>query len=162
MATTKLLTTTAAAALCLFAYSANAFVAAPPPAPFNPSNGANLECAIVRHTPDRDRDPAYKVSVNLHMAYGKFNQLDVGYTLVSGRSVDRSDQYQNGRTWQTPGFLEWNWAGSRGNVTVNGRLYHNDRDGWMYSENIFANGRLTYQMLADCHEAEGEDAGGPR
>jgi hypothetical protein len=155
MNTTKLLTTTAAA-LCLFAYSANAFVAAPPPKPFNASEGAVLECAIVRHTPDRDRDPAYKVGVNLHVAYGKFNQLDVNYTLVSGRTVDRSEQYQNGRTWQTPGYLEWNWAGSRGNVTVNGRLYHNDRDGWMYTETIYSSNRMVYQMLADCHEMEGD------
>jgi hypothetical protein len=147
---------TTAAAIGLFATSAHAFVAAPPPKPFSASEGAVLECAIVRHTPDRERDPAYKVGVNLQVAYGKFNQLDVNYTLVSGRTVDRSEQYQNGRTWQTPGYLEWNWAGSRGNVTVNGRLYHNDRDGWMYAETIYSSNRMVYQMLADCHEAGGE------
>jgi hypothetical protein len=155
MNTTKLLTTTAAAALCLFAYSANAFVAAPPPAPFNANYGAALECSIVRHTPDRDRDTAYKVNIILDVDNGIFRALNVGYTLVSGRFVDRSSQYQNGRTWQTPHYLEWNWAGSRGHTTINGRLYHNDRDGWMYTESIFENNRLTYQMLADCHAMEG-------
>ena len=157
MKTTKLLITPAAAALCLFAYSANAFVAAPPPKPFNPSEGAVLECAIVRHTPDRDRDPPYKVSINLHVAYGTFNALDVGYTLVSGRTVDRSTQYQNGRTWTAmPRTLDWYWAGSRGGVTINGHLYHNDRDGWMYTETIYSSNRMVYQMLADCHEMEGD------
>ena len=85
-----------------------------------------------------------------------FRSLDVYYTLVNGREVSRSDQYQNGRTWQTPRYLEWNWAGSRGGTTINGRLYHNDRDGWMYAESIYSNNRLVYQMLADCHAAGGE------
>jgi hypothetical protein len=29
--------------------------------------------------------------------------------------------------------------------------YHNERDGWMYSEQLFQNGRQTYSMLSDCH-----------
>ena len=58
MNTTKLLTIRAAAALCLFAYSANAFVAAPPPKPFNraakarfwnaPSSGTRPTATAIR------------------------------------------------------------------------------------------------------------------
>ena len=32
-----------------------------------------------------------------------------------------------------------------------GKLYHNERDGWMYSERLLENGRQTYGMLSDCH-----------
>jgi hypothetical protein len=153
MTTTKLLTTTAAAAMCLTAVSAQAFQVAKP---FKVQGYTSLECAIVRHTPDRSANQAYKVNIGLNIGNGVFQGLDVGYTLVNGRNVDRSAQYQNGRTWQKPGFVEYYWAGTRGNVAVNGKLFHNDRDGWMYSESIITNGRLVYQMLADCHEAYGD------
>jgi hypothetical protein len=36
-----------------------------------------------------------------------------------------------------------------------GELYHNERDGWMYSEQQFKNGTQTYGMLADCHLMQG-------
>ena len=55
-----------------------------------------------------------------------------------------------------PRTLDWYWAGSRGDVTINGHLYHNDRDGWMYTETIYSSNRMVYQMLADCHEMEGD------
>jgi hypothetical protein len=48
------------------------------------------------------------------------------------------------------------WKGQRGNVTMVGELYHNERDGWMYSEQLFQNGRQTYSMLSDCHLMQGE------
>jgi hypothetical protein len=153
---TRLLTTTGAAVLCLFAYSAQAFQAAPPPSPFNANESKSLECAIVRHTPERDRDPAYKITIFLQIEDGTFKSLDVGYTLVSGRYVDRSRQYENGRTWTAmPRALHWYWAGSRGQTSIQGHLYHNQRDGWMYYEQIVAPGN-NYQMLADCHEVEGD------
>jgi hypothetical protein len=52
--------------------------------------------------------------------------------------------------------VEWNWKGQRGNVTMVGELYHNERDGWMYSERLFQNGYQTYGMLSDCHLMQGE------
>jgi hypothetical protein len=42
--------------------------------------------------------------------------------------------------------MEWYWKGQRANVTMVGELYHNERDGWMYSEQLFQNGRQTYAM----------------
>jgi hypothetical protein len=136
----------------------DAFPQGRPPAPplFDPSNGASLECAIVRHTPDRDRDPPYKITINLGVDRGVFQSLNVYYTLVSGRSVDRSEQYKNGITWTAmPKTYDWYWGGTRGNVRTVGHLYHNERDGWMYQETIVEPGR-TYQMRADCHEVEGD------
>jgi len=38
-----------------------------------------------------------------------------------------------------------------------GHLYHNERDGWMYTEELFEHGRLTMQSTADCHEAKEGD-----
>jgi hypothetical protein len=62
-----------------------------------------------------------------------------------------------GRTiWQTQGRKEWYWKGRRGNVTMVGELYHNERDGWMYSERLFQNGYQTYGMLSDCHLMQGD------
>ena len=153
---TRLLTTTAAAGLCLFAYSAQAFQAAPPPKPFSANESKSLECAIVQHTPERDRDPAYKINIFLEIENGVFKSLDVNYTLVSGRYIQRSQQYQNGKTWTAmPRALDWYWAGSLGQAFTQGHLYHNDRDGWMYAEQITGPGSR-YQMLADCHEVEGD------
>ena len=152
MRTTKFLT--AAAAMCLFAYNAQAFQVAPP---FSVQESKHLECAIVQHTPDRGRDPAYKVTVDLQVNNGVFQALDVGYTLVSGRFVDRSTQYRNGKTWTAmPRALDWYWAGNYGQAYTQGHLYHNDRDGWMYYETISGPGSF-YQMLADCHEASESD-----
>jgi hypothetical protein len=147
---------TTAAAICLIATSAHAFQAAPPPVPFSVQESKHLECAIVRHTPDYDRDPAYKVNIDLGIDNGIFRSLDVTYTLVSGRIADRTEQYQNGRTWTSmPRTYDWYWAGTRGQVLMQGHLYHNDRDGWMYAEGL-AGPRSTYQMLADCHEGYGD------
>ncbi len=137
----------------LFVYGkATAFEATRPPPPFSVEDSTYLECAIVRHTPDRDRDPPYKINIGLRINNGRFEGLDVSYTLTSGRVVDRSVQYQNGRTWTSmPRTLDWYWAGTRGNVSNLGHLYHNERDGWMYTETITAP-RSVYRMIADCHE----------
>ena len=137
----------------LFLYGkATAFEAAPPVPPFSAQDSKYLECAIVRHTADRDRDPPYKINIGLRINNGNFQGLDVTYTLISGRVVDRSAQYQNGSTWTSmPRTFDWFWAGTRGNIRNQGHLYHNERDGWMYTETITDPGGV-YQMLADCHE----------
>ena len=146
-----------AAAIGLFATSAQAFQAAPQPFQPNLRESKNLECAIVAHTPDRDRNPAYKVTVTLGIEDGVFQSLDVYYTLVNGREVSRTEQYRDGRTWtEMPRLKSWYWSGTyRGVARTTGHLIHNERDGWMYSEEII-NGRSRYRMLADCHEAQGD------
>jgi hypothetical protein len=50
-----------------------------------------------------------------------------------------------------PRTFDWFWASTRGNVRNQGHLYHNESDGWMYTETITDPGGV-YQMLADCHE----------
>jgi len=127
--------------------------AARPLPPFSAQDGRYLECAIVRHTVDRDRDPPYKINIGLRIDNGNFQGLDVTYTLTSGRVVDRSTQYQNGTTWTSmPRTFDWFWVGTRGNIHNQGHLYHNERDGWMYTQSITEPYHGVYQMLADCHE----------
>ena len=75
-----------------------------------------------------------------------------------GRAVNRSEQYSNGTTWTLmPKTKDWYWRGTRGTSTMVGHLYHNERDGWMYTEELFEHGRLTMQSTADCHEAKEGD-----
>ena len=152
--------TVLAGAAALVALPAFAFNAAPPKPAFNPTSGAYLECAIVRLMPASaaGRDPVYKVNINLTYDQNRtFQSLDVSHTLVSGRSVDRSQQYTDGTTWTSlPKSYDWFWRGKRGTSQMLGHLYHNERDGWMYVEDLFESGRHTMQSVADCHEANGD------
>jgi len=130
------------------------FTRAPPPPPFT---DGSFECSIVGHTPERDPDPVYNISVNVGSdSAGKFNSMGIVHTVRSGRTYDRSEQYRQGDIWQTQGKMEWYWKGQRGDVTMVGELYHNDSDGWMYSEHLFQNGSQTYGMLSDCHLMQGD------
>ena len=148
-----------AGAAVLVALPAFAFNAAPPKPAFDATAGAYLECAIVRLMPASaaGRDPVYKVNINLTYDQNRmFQSLDVSHTLVSGRSVDRSQQYTDGTTWTSmPKTYDWFWQGKRGTSRMLGHLYHNERDGWMYVEDLFESGRYTMQSVADCHEARG-------
>jgi hypothetical protein len=130
------------------------FTRTPPPLPFT---DGNFECAIVGPTSGSDSDPVYKINVNVGSDNaGKFNSMGIVHTVRSGRTYDRSDQYRQDDIWQTQGKMEWNWRGQRGNKIMVGELYHNERDGWMYSERLFQNGYQTYGMLSDCHLIQGE------
>jgi hypothetical protein len=145
MAKTKLMT-----ALLMVGLSAPAYAFNVKP-PFDAREGAYLECSIVQHSPDRDRDPAYKINIELSVSNGNFQALNVTYTLVSGRIVDRTEQYPDGTTWTAmPRTLDWYWAGTHKDYNTQGHLYHNDSDGWMYTETISSRYH-TYHMLADCH-----------
>jgi hypothetical protein len=148
-----------ASAAVLVALPAFAFNIAPPKPAFDATGGAHLECAIVRLMPasSAGRDPVYKVNVNLTYDQSRrFQGLDVYHTLVSGRSVDRSQQYTDGTTWASlPKTYDWFWQGKRGTSRMLGHLYHNERDGWMYVEDLFEGGRHTMQSVADCHEVDG-------
>jgi hypothetical protein len=117
-----------------------------------------LECSVVNEMPrDRDPNPVYKINVNLDLNdAGKINSMGVILTTRNGKAYDRSEQYSNGSVSQKQGFREWYWNGSRGAVNMLGTLYNNDRDGWMYREQIIKNGRVEYTMLSDCHEQLGD------
>ena len=81
--------TVAAVIATALALPAFAFNAAPP---FDPTDGAYLECAIVKLMPPSaaGRDPVYKVNITLTYDQNRtFQSIEVYHTLVSGRSVDR-------------------------------------------------------------------------
>ena len=103
------------------------FTRTPPPRAFT---DGDFECAIVGHTSGSDSDPVYKINVNVGSdSAGKFNSMGIIHTVRSGRTYDRSEQYRQDDIWQTQGRMEWNWKGQRGNKTMVGELYHNERDG---------------------------------
>ena len=147
----------ATCAVMALSSTAHAFTAAPK---FDPTEGKVLECAIVKLMPasTAGRDPVYKVNVSLtYNDSSEFKGLDVFHTLVSGKSVNRTTQYANGTTWTSmPKTHDWYWQGDRGTSRMVGHLYHNSRDGWMYTEDLFEHGRQTMHAVADCHESEGE------
>ena len=89
--------TVAAVIATALALPAFAFNAAPS---FDPTDGAYLECAIVKLMPPSPagRDPVYKVNIKLTYDQNRtFQSIEVYHTLVSGRSVDRSQQYTTAR-----------------------------------------------------------------
>ena len=132
-----------------------AFDVRSPPGIINLQYGHYLECAIVRGK-GQESDPPYKIEINLRINDGQFEGIDVTYTLVSGRRIDRSDQYKtNVRVWTSmPRTKDWYWSGERGRLHNVGHLYHNDKDGWMYSEAITSSGSR-HEMRADCHSCTG-------
>jgi hypothetical protein len=133
------------------------FTRTPPPLPFT---DGYFECAIVGHTSERDSDPVYKINVNVNSdSAGKFNSMGIVHTVRSGRTYDRSEQYRQDDIWQTQGRMEWYWKGHRGNVTMVGELYRNERDGWMYSERLFQNGHHTAcsPTVTRCKETSTKD-----
>jgi hypothetical protein len=119
-----------------------------------PFDGGAFECSVVNEQPrDRDPNPVYKINVNVMLSdMGRITSMGVVHTVRSGKTYDRSEQYSNGTVGQKPGLMEWYWSGRRGDLQMIGTIYHNDRDGWMYREQIVKYGRIQYTMLSDCHE----------
>ena len=132
-----------------------AFDTVPPKPAFDIDNGIFLECAIVKHSADHGRNPAYKIQVSIRADQGKFQGLDVFYTMQSGQVFNRTEQHPDGTTWTSmPKSFDWFWAGDR-NPTKHsqvGHLYHNFRDGWVYTEDIPKH-HGGYHMTANCHES---------
>lgn len=132
---------------------------------FDPSGGASLECAIVGVTPKSalGDDPAYKV--NVYLGYDDkhvFDTLNVYYTLVSGRLIDRTKQYSNAKTWEADGS-DWYWKGTQGKSRMTGHLYHRDNhysNVWKYQEDLFVDGKHKMTSLAYCHEDDVKEGDG--
>jgi hypothetical protein len=127
------------------------------PAPVQIDNYMSLECSVVGQRPaGYDRDPVYKININLQTAdNGEFQSFDVVHTVRSGAAYDRTQQYTNATIWKTSNRAEWYWKGYHGRAMMIGEVYHNDRDGWMYMETHYSgNNQLDFQMLADCHRNE--------
>ena len=73
----------------------------------------NSEFTCYPGQPNSDRDPPqiayikvdFKPGTNFHA-----RTVDVNYILLSGRRIDRDDQY-NGTIWTHDDYLEWYWSG---------------------------------------------------
>jgi hypothetical protein len=120
----------------------------------------NLECVpVVLQPPDHDRNPIYKISVNLQLDNGRTKEINVQHTASDGTTYDRSHQYSNASIWQNPGYNESYWEGTRmrGRYTMTGRIYRAERGQWFYEETLFERGQQKFFMRSRCHiEFEGD------
>jgi hypothetical protein len=142
----KLLFTTAAI-IVLVTGAANAFVKASP-APIEDST--TLECVPTSISPpDHDRNPTYKIVVNLELDSGQLRGLSATHVAVNGNEYDRNEQYGNANIWQKPGYTEWYWQGTRlrGDRSVmTGRLYRTAGQQWFYEET-----NHSMHLVSRCH-----------
>jgi hypothetical protein len=146
--------TAAATVLTIAATAANAQFKVAQPQPLD--SFTNLECAIVDAS-DRDwNDPVYKIEVNLQLDDSvRIKELYVAHTHVSGKFSVRSEQYTNGRLWQTPGKTDWFWSGNRGHGSMKGEVWRSPDMKWFYTEERFdSRGRVEYRMASACHVYE--------
>jgi hypothetical protein len=122
-------------------------------------NWTSLECAVVGTT-DRDMtDRVYKVEVNITLddSNRHLKELYVAHTTLSGRLHVRSEQYTNGRIWQTPGKTDWFWTGNRGHGSMRGEVWRTSDRRWFYTEErLDGRGRVEYRMASQCHVMTGE------
>jgi hypothetical protein len=144
----KLLSTVAA--IVLVTGTANAFVKA---APTQIQPYTLLECVPTSISPpDHDRNPTYKIMVNLQLADNQIRELNAVHVALNGTQYSRTEQYGNANIWQKPGYNEWYWQGSRvrGNHNVmTGRLYRDSRQQWFYEETS-----PTMHLVSRCHAVE--------
>jgi hypothetical protein len=111
---------------------------------------------------DHDRNPTYKITIDLQLNGQQVTEIDAHHVLVDGTVVDRNDQYGNAKVWQKPGYNEWYWSGTlmrNPRLTMNGRLYRDPRGQWLYEEMLFDRGRQNFYMASVCHV---DDAGPPK
>jgi hypothetical protein len=115
----------------------------------------HLECVPAYERPrDHDRNPVYKIMVDLQLNGQQVSEIDARHVLVDGTVVDRNDQYANASVWQNPGYNEWYWSGTlmrNPHLTMNGRLYRDARGQWVYEETLFDRGRQNFYMASVCH-----------
>jgi hypothetical protein len=113
----------------------------------------HLECVPTTISPpDHDRNPTYKIVVDLQLNNSGVKEIDVVHVARDGTEYDRSQQYSNARVWQKSGYSEWYWEGTRkGRYDMTGRLYRNSTQGWIYEESLLDNGRQNFWMQARCH-----------
>jgi hypothetical protein len=140
----------AALVVALTAPAAAQFKKAPPGVL---SDYTPLECSVVQKTYGPDRDPVYKIDVDLTLEQGRLSEMLVKLTTQSGSTYVRSDQYSDQVSiWQTNGRMEWYWKGVHGWNTMVGEVWYND-SGWWYSEKLYDDyHNLKFQMTSRCHE----------
>jgi hypothetical protein len=123
-----------------------------------PDIGSNLYL-VCRPPLDRnDRNPVVKTVVNLTFKNGhEVQDFTVIHELFNGRKIDRSDQY-TGTVAHVPNHTEWSWSGRldrNRSITMEARVFRNDRNEWWYEEDISKNGRPETSIRFRCSENEG-------
>jgi hypothetical protein len=99
----KLLFTTAAI-IVLITGAANAFVKASSPAPIELST--TLECVPTSISPsDHDRNPTYKIVVNLELDSGQLRGLSATHVAVNGNEYDRNNSMAMPTSGRSPVIL---------------------------------------------------------
>jgi hypothetical protein len=115
----------------------------------------HLECVPAYERPrDHDRNPTYKIMIDLQLNGQQVTEIDAQHVLVDGTVVDRNDQYGDASVWQKPGYNEWYWSGTlmrNPRLTMNGRLYRDPRGQWVYEETLFDRGRKNFYIASTCH-----------
>jgi hypothetical protein len=150
------------AALALLMTSTAAF------AQFKPTHGVDdngwgsglFECGIVLFPHDNDRDPIYKINVNLSFDGTGVGQelrgITVAHTSVTGKIYERSDQYSSDAVDVVDGKLEAHWRGrwtKNNSVIMRGRIWNERSDGkWYYTENA-----PQMRLLSICHLLSGSE-----
>jgi hypothetical protein len=123
----------------------------------------HLECVPAYERPrDHDRNPTYKIMIDLQLNGQQVTEIDAKHVLVDGTVVDRNDQYGNANVWQKPHYNEWYWSGTlmrNPRLTMNGRLYRDARGQWVYEETLFDRRRQNFYMASVCHV---DDASPPK
>jgi hypothetical protein len=117
-----------------------------------PNQAVQLECVPVKIRPtDRDRDPVYKVNVDLQFDdSSNIDSLYVAHTTMNGNVYSRSDQYnQTTLSQPIPLRTKWVWKGTwkkHPNFTMIGDVTRSSSGVWLYTETQYRNGQLNMQM----------------
>jgi hypothetical protein len=146
MTVKKALFLTAAAAVVTLA-SISAY-AARPAQPI--SESWSLECGLIRVSPpDRDRDPGFKINISISPEEG----FVVTHTMISGAVYDRTDQYEDLRSWKVNnGPYQWSGRSVKYPQLVMLGTFGRDRTGQLvYMEEIYRSGRLETTVRSTCH-----------
>src|SRR5215471_19928919 len=141
----KVLLAATAVVMALASVSAHA---ARPAQPINDS--WSLECGLIKVSPpDRDRDPGFKINISISPEEG----FIATHTMISGAVYDRTDQYENLRSWKVNnGPYQWSGRSVKYPQLVMVGTLGRDRTGQLvYMEEIYRAGRLQTTVRSTCH-----------
>jgi hypothetical protein len=131
-------------------------------APQDPPLGSAIYLTCKPPLDRSDRDPAVNTYVNVQFLSDtnhNVKSFDVIHSLFSGRTINRNDQY-TGSASKKENYEEWYWTGVQNrdrNVSMVGKLIHDDRLGWRYQETVYKNGFVDHVIpFETCHGGEGD------
>jgi hypothetical protein len=139
----KVLLVATGAVMALASVSAHA---ASPAQPIN--DNWSLECGLIRVSPP-DRDPGFKINISISPEEG----FVVTHTMISGAVYDRTEQYENLRSWKAnTGSYQWSGRSVKYPQIVMVGLLDRDWAGQLvYIEEIYKAGSLQTTVRSTCH-----------